>query len=264
MKKADHKKKLKAPLTIEQKIKRRSFISFGTFFALGGAATLGWKWLLDAPEETPGVTAGTRAPLRRALNKTELFFRNLFSNNHLVKTYPKELAATTPRVNSLIGIEDDKDFDINAWKLIVKCTNEKNLNIRLEEIKALPKTEIVYDFKCVEGWDEIQYWAGVKLSDFLTHFKLDGQSHMQYMGLETPNGAYYVGLERESILHPQTLLAYEMNGKSLSIEHGAPLRLIVPVKYGIKNLKRIGQISFSNNRPRDYWAEQGYDYYSGL
>ncbi|QNN40217.1 molybdopterin-dependent oxidoreductase [Pedobacter roseus] len=262
--KTNHKKTVKIPLTVDQKIRRRTFISFGTFLALGSGAYVGWKWLLNAPEETAGITGGARVPLRRALNKTELFFRNFFSNKHLVKTYPVDRAAKNPRINSLIGIEDDEDFDIAAWKLQVKLNNQKNRYITIEEIKALPKTEIVYDFKCVEGWDEIQHWAGVKLSDFLTHFQLGNEAEKQYMGLETPNGAYYVGLERESILHPQTLLAYEMNGKAISTEHGAPLRLIIPVKYGIKNLKRIGMMSFSNSRPKDYWAEQGYDYYSGL
>jgi DMSO/TMAO reductase YedYZ molybdopterin-dependent catalytic subunit len=82
--------------------------------------------------------------------------------------------------------------------------------------------------------------------------------------MKTPNEAYYVGLEMEGAMHPQTILAYEMNDQPLKLEHGAPLRLIIPVKYGIKNLKRIGTITFSNQRPPDYWAEQGYDYYSGL
>ena len=67
-----------------------------------------------------------------------------------------------------------------------------------------------------------------------------------------------------SAMHPQTLLAYEVNDQPLPQEHGQPLRLIVPVKYGIKNLKRIGSISFSNDRPKDYWADHVYDYYSGL
>jgi DMSO/TMAO reductase YedYZ molybdopterin-dependent catalytic subunit len=67
-----------------------------------------------------------------------------------------------------------------------------------------------------------------------------------------------------SALHPQTLLAYEMNGAPLTDKHGAPLRLVMPVKYGIKNIKRIGRIEYTNERPADYWAEQGYDYYSGL
>ncbi|MGH9827495.1 MAG: molybdopterin-dependent oxidoreductase, partial [Blastocatellia bacterium] len=82
--------------------------------------------------------------------------------------------------------------------------------------------------------------------------------------LEPPEGDYYVGLDMESPLHPQKLLCYEMNGEPLSIKHGAPLRLVIPVKYGIKNIKRIGTIHFSNRRPADYWAEQGYDWYAGL
>lgn len=87
---------------------------------------------------------------------------------------------------------------------------------------------------------------------------------MQYVGLKTPNSKYYVGLDMESAMHPQTILAYEMNDQPLTLDHGAPLRLIIPVKYGIKNLKRIGTISFSDKRPGDYWARRGYDYYSGL
>jgi DMSO/TMAO reductase YedYZ molybdopterin-dependent catalytic subunit len=64
-------------------------------------------------------------------------------------------------------------------------------------------------------------------------------------------------------MHPQTLLCYEMNGKPLPMDQGYPLRLIIPVKYGIKSIKRIGSIYFSDQRPADYWAERGYDYYSG-
>jgi DMSO/TMAO reductase YedYZ molybdopterin-dependent catalytic subunit len=55
-----------------------------------------------------------------------------------------------------------------------------------------------------------------------------------------------------------------MNGQPLANEHGAPLRLVIPVKYGIKNIKRIGTIMFSDQPPNDYWAQEGYDYYAGL
>ncbi|MCX2575313.1 molybdopterin-dependent oxidoreductase [Pedobacter sandarakinus] len=262
--KATDQDKIKKPLSIEEKIKRRNFISFGAFIALGGGAAAGWKWLLNSPEENAGITGGAKAPLRKALNKTEVFFRNFFSNNHLVKTYPKERAAKTVRVNSLIGINNDQDFDIGTWKLEVKLNRLESLKIGIDEIKALPKTELIFSFKCVEGWDQIQHWGGVKMSEFLSHHKLDNLAKKNYMGLGTPNGDYYVGLERDSVLHPQTILAYEMNGKPITNDHGAPLRLIIPVKYGIKNLKRIGVMSFSDQRPKDYWAEQGYDYYSGL
>ena len=87
---------------------------------------------------------------------------------------------------------------------------------------------------------------------------------MQYVGLNTPDKEYYVGIDTRSIMHPQTILCYEMNGEPLPMNQGAPLRLIIPVKYGIKHLKRIGTIFFSNQRPPDYWFERGYDYFSGL
>jgi len=255
-------KQPKKPLTIEQKINRRTFISFSTFAVLSGAAYGGWSWLKNSPKEIRTATAGAKAPLRRALNKTELFFRNFFSNNNLVKTYPKEMASKVVRHNSDIGSGGTPDMA--NWKLEVKKQSGEVLNISLDEIKALPKTEIVFDFKCVEGWDQISYWGGVKFSDFIAHFKLGDQTQLAYVGMATPDKKYYVGLDMPSAMHPQTILAYEMNAKPLMPKHGEPLRLIIPVKYGIKNLKRIGSISFSNQRPPDYWAEQGYDYYSGL
>jgi DMSO/TMAO reductase YedYZ molybdopterin-dependent catalytic subunit len=255
-------KKTESELSIEKKIKRRNFISFTVFGVLGGAAFGGWKWLYDAKDEPAGITAGTRKPLRRALNQTELIFRNFFSNNHLVKTYPKSMAAKNVRHNSDIG--SDSKLDVVNWRLQVKKANGEMLSVGMDEIKALPKTDIVFDFKCVEGWDQIQHWGGLKFADFIAHFKLQDQTALQYVGLETPDKNYYVGLDMPSAMHPQTILAYEMNEQPLPLNHGAPLRLIIPVKYGIKNLKRVGTITFSNSRPHDYWAEQGYDYYSGL
>jgi DMSO/TMAO reductase YedYZ molybdopterin-dependent catalytic subunit len=68
----------------------------------------------------------------------------------------------------------------------------------------------------------------------------------------------------KSALHPQTLLAYEQNGKPLEDRRGAPLRLAIPVKYGIKNIKRIGLIQYTDKRPADYWADEGYDWFAGL
>jgi DMSO/TMAO reductase YedYZ molybdopterin-dependent catalytic subunit len=257
------KKKLKKPLTIDQKINRRNFISFATFFGLGGAAFGGWRWLYKSPAEPAGITAGAHLPLRRALNKTELFFRRVaFNENHLVKTYPIERAAKVVRHNSDIGSEGRLPPD--NWKLQVHKKSGELLEVTLDELRALPKTEIIYDFKCVEGWDQISHWGGVRFIDFMNHFKLSDEAKLDYVGMETPDKKYYVGIDMPSAIHPQTLLAYEVNNQLLPGKHGQPLRLIIPVKYGIKNLKRIGSITFSNTRPRDYWAEQGYDYYSGL
>ena len=112
----------------------------------------------------------------------------------------------------------------------------------------------------------LQY-KGTRFSDFMDAYgvgrKSDGTPY-RYVGLETPDGGYYVSIDMKSMLHPQTLLTYEENGRPLSDENGAPVRLMIPIKYGIKSLKRVGRIFFSDERPPDYWAERGYDWYSGL
>lgn len=127
----------------------------------------------------------------------------------------------------------------------------------------LPKKDLVFDFKCIEGWSQVTHWAGVPLRTFMQHYRLNGQAKMNYVGLVTPDKGYYVGIDMPGALHPQTILCYEMNGKPLPVNQGFPLRLIIPVKYGIKHIKRIGTMFFSNHKPADFWAERGYDYYAG-
>jgi Oxidoreductase molybdopterin binding domain len=150
------------------------------------------------------------------------------------------------------------------------------LLLTMADVQNLPHVEMVTEFKCIEGWSEVVYWGGARLRDFLAAYPpLNGGRNQsdskelssgipKYVGFETPDGQYYVGIEREVALYPQTLLAYELNGQPLTPDHGAPLRLATPLKYGIKQLKQIGRISYTDARPHDYWHEQGYDYYAGL
>jgi DMSO/TMAO reductase YedYZ molybdopterin-dependent catalytic subunit len=131
------------------------------------------------------------------------------------------------------------------------------------------------ELKCIEGWSIVVNWTGARFSDFIAKYQpktRDGnapdiekqpENLLPYVSLTTPDENYYVGWDLPSILHPQTLLAYEMNGSPLSLEHGAPLRLATATKYGIKQIKRIGRIEFTDVRPPDFWAERGYDWYSG-
>jgi len=241
----------------EKKIRRRTIISFSVFIVMLAFAIFSWKWLHKQPDEE-----GALKPLRKVLNNNESFFSNFFSNNHLAKTYPLSAAVHHVRVNGSDGMSED--FDASKWKLKVARNPGDTLFVTLDEIKALPKTEIVFDFKCIEGWSQVTHWGGVKFSDFAQKYNLNDQTKLNYIGLKTPDNGYYVGIDMPSIMHPQTLLCYEMNGKPLPMNQGYPLRLIIPVKYGIKHLKRIGTIFFSNERPPDFWYERGYDYYSGL
>jgi len=252
----------KESLTVEQQIQRRTLISFSAFLVLGAAAWRGWVWLKNQPGDQ-GLKGGIQEPVRKVLNANEKVFQQTLSPDHLARTYPVSEATKRVRVNGDIGLATT-DFDPAAWKLEVQTAAGKPFYVTLDEIKKLPKTEIVFDFKCIEGWSMITHWGGVKFSDFMKAHQLGREMTMKYVGLMTPDMDYYVGIDMPSAMHPQTLLCYEMNGEPLPLSHGYPLRLIIPVKYGIKNLKRVGTIYFSEERPDDYWFERGYDYYSGL
>ena len=247
-----------AAASIQKQINRRTFLSFSAFTVLGLAAWKTWFGIKDA-----GQSDGVQKPLRNLLNADEKVFKPTLSDHHLAKTYPTNQAARNVRVNSNVG-SSPQGFDASNWRLEVQTLDKGPLSITLDDLKALPKTEYAFEFKCIEGWSQVSWWGGVRFSDFIAHYGLQKEAALEYVGMSTPDDQYYIGIDRASALHPQTILAYEMTGQPLPANHGAPLRLIIPVKYGVKNLKRIGKIHFSNDRPRDYWFERGYDYYCGL
>ena len=244
-------------LTVDQFIVKKTITSFFFLFVFFGGCIWAWAWLRDRPQDR-----GIQQPLRDVLDKNEAAFNKIFSKNHLSKTYPVSKATKNVRFNGDYGLRSV--FDPANWKLNVIKKSGDTLHITLDDIKKLPRTEIIFNFKCIEGWSQVTYWGGVKFSDFVKAYGLNEESSMKYIGLSTPDEEYYVGIDMASALHPQTILCYELNGQPLRMKEGHPLRLIIPVKYGIKHLKRIGTIFFDNKRPPDYWYERGYDYYSGL
>ena len=240
-------------------------------FLVGGAAALlgagGWFWL-----RTRTTEGGVPWPLRRVLGFNERLAKGFFNDTRLAPTFPLEQAGM--RLNGAIGLGEN--FDPAKWKLRVEtAARPAALELTLDDIKALPRVDLVTQLNCVEGWTQIVHFTGARLMDFAVKYRLGTKSGdapdparpadlLPYVGLETPRGDYYVGLDTPSALHPQTLLCYEMNGAPLTLPHGAPLRLFTPVKYGFKGLKRIGVLRFTDQRPADYWVEQGYDWYAGL
>lgn len=140
------------------------------------------------------------------------------------------------------------------------------LLLTMEDILKLPRHELVTQFKCIEGWSQVVHWAGVRMVDFLEAYPpalVDGKEP-KYVYMETPDGDFYNGYDLHVCRHPQTLLVTEMMGAPLTQYHGAPLRLHMPTKYGYKQIKRIGLISYTNIKPDDYWTKLGYDWYAGL
>ena len=123
---------------------------------------------------------------------------------------------------------------------------------------------------CVEGWSAIAWWAGLRFDDLLRAYppmsqakwvRLESSVNLGPWGNPDP---YYVSLDLSTAHHAQTLLATHLNGKPLTVEHGAPLRLVAPVKLGLKNIKAITRITYTQDEPTDYWAKRGYSRYDGL
>lgn len=238
---------------------RRAFI-VGGLAALAGVG--GWRWLLTRPNDE-----GTPWPFRRVLDANGRLSQAYFRETRLAPTFPRSKATT--RQNGNVGLGSN-GFDPATWRLRVQGYAPAGTPARVQEftladIKALPRVDMTTELKCIEGWSIVVNWVGARFSDFIEKYPLataNGQS-ARYVSLVTPDEKYYVGLDLSNAVHPQTLLCYEMNGQPLTGPHGAPLRLVTPLKYGIKHLKRIGTIAFVDERPADYWAEQGYDWDSG-
>jgi DMSO/TMAO reductase YedYZ molybdopterin-dependent catalytic subunit len=239
-----------------RRLSRRGFLAAAGAAVLGGA---GYAWLTTCEKED-----GLPWPLRRMLEVNGLIAGNFSAT---AQQYDRALVRM-PRVNGVIGLTDN--LGPANWRVNVTGMTDPSMPISLtiEDIRALPRVDMVTRMCCIEGWSEIVHWAGSRLVDLTHKYPAlltgpDGRS-ARYLGADTPDEAYYVGLDIKSALHPQTLLCYEMNGKPLTADHGAPLRLVLPHKYGIKSLKCVGSLTFAGDRPDDYWAQRGYDYYAGL
>src|SRR5215216_3807014 len=171
----------------EKKIRIKTISSFIIFFLLLGAGASAWIWVRKQPP-AQGTLSGIPAPIRKVLNSNEKLFSNTFSDR-LAKTYSTSEAAKKVRVNGSVGMKGE--FDAEAWKLQLLKSNGDTVSFSLDEIKKLPKTEIVYDFKCIEGWSQKTWWGGVKFIDFINHFQLQKEANFNYVALNTPDKKYY-------------------------------------------------------------------------
>jgi DMSO/TMAO reductase YedYZ molybdopterin-dependent catalytic subunit len=150
-------------------------------------------------------------------------------------------------------------FDPATWRLKIGGHVEKPLSLTYEELRALPRVDQVSDFHCVTGWSVNNVrWGGVRLHDVLAAAKPDYFSAhaLEFVSMEVPY-IDYLTLKQAS-MH-DVMLAYEMDGKPLAREHGAPVRLVIPEMYGYKNVKWLEGINLVPREQLGYWERLGYD-----
>jgi DMSO/TMAO reductase YedYZ molybdopterin-dependent catalytic subunit len=218
---------------------------------------------------TVAALASAGSLLPRALRIDDDVAEALYSPCRTVPTYTK--SQTTPLKNNYNGATPDPSY-IPGWHLTLDglaCGVSVALDIRSLTTRFSIHEQITR-LVCVEGWSAIAWWAGLRFDDLLRAYPpmlqakwVSVESAFNLDGSGNPD-PYYVSLDLESAGHPQTLLAMHFNGQPLTVEHGAPVRLIVPVKLGLKNVKAITKLTYVAEEPRDYWAERGYSHYDGI
>ena len=156
---------------------------------------------------------------------------------------------------------DEPDYDMANWKLEVDGLVARPGTFTLSSITSLPKRVMNTRHCCVEGWSMIPKWGGAVMKDFLISVGAD--LNAQFIRVDCGDD-YYTSYDMKSVLHPQTLLCYEAYGKPLALDHGAPLRIVMPTKLGYKSAKWITKITVTNEKPGGYWEDQGYDWFAGL
>jgi DMSO/TMAO reductase YedYZ molybdopterin-dependent catalytic subunit len=217
----------------------------------------------------PVVALGAFAipKLQKPLLKAGLGFSDwasakLFRSGHLAPTFVDSELTPFNRFPINDYDVDDPEIDFDRWTLTVTGAVQRPGDYTLAQIQALPKVRQNTRHVCVEGWDVIGRFGGVRLSDFLKTIGADPSA--RFITVECADD-YYESLDIATALHPQTLLCYEMYDTPLTREHGAPLRLNIPTKVGYKQAKYLTDLKVTNVLEKvGYWEDQGYAEFYGL
>lgn len=167
--------------------------------------------------------------------------------------------------------------DFADWRLQVDGLVQQPLSLSLAQLKSLPSHTQITRHDCVEGWSAIGQWQGVSLGRILDLARL--KPGARYVVLHCADelevtfdgsGRYYESIDLLDAYHPQTILAYAMNGKNLPVAHGAPLRLRVERQLGYKQAKYLMRIEVVSSFDTlwggrgGYWEDRGYEWYAGI
>jgi DMSO/TMAO reductase YedYZ molybdopterin-dependent catalytic subunit len=148
-----------------------------------------------------------------------------------------------------------------VWRLEVSGAVRRPVTLTLDELIKLPRITQKVDHFCVEGWNARAVWSGVRVSDLARVVEATGDAH--YVDFAGFDQDYHESWDMQSAMHPQTLVAYGMDGALLGPAHGAPARVHSPVKLGYKCTKYLTKVVFMPERNGGYWTDQGYEWFGG-
>jgi DMSO/TMAO reductase YedYZ molybdopterin-dependent catalytic subunit len=253
-------------------IERRRFVAG----AAGGAGAL----LLGGCDRLTQNDVA-RNLLARAEGLTRRVQRLVSPRSALAREYSEADLSPTFKPNGTSDPDDDEYQALAAnqfadWRLEVGGLVQRPTRLSLAEIRALPSRTQITRHDCVEGWSCIGKWKGALLGPLLQQVGLQpGARYLVFhcadpMEAGSAESRYYESIDRDDAFHPQTILAYEMNGQTLPVAHGAPIRLRVERQLGYKMAKYVMRIEAVASYREiaggkgGYWEDRGYAWYAGI
>ena len=239
-----------------------------------GALSLGGCEIGESPEAV--------SVLEKAEALTKAAQRLLLPREALAREYTKADLSPMFKPNGSTEPDDPEylahaDKKFGDWRLKIGGLVETPLELSLDELRALPARAQITRHDCVEGWSCIGEWKGVPLRAVLEKAKLKPEARFIAFycadDLEQAldgTGRYYETHDLIDAFHPQTILAYDLNGAPLAIEHGAPLRLRVERQLGYKMAKYVMRIEAIDSFDKlgrgkgGFWEDRGYEWYAGI
>jgi DMSO/TMAO reductase YedYZ molybdopterin-dependent catalytic subunit len=255
------------------RLSRRGLIATGAA-SLGGLLLAGCDRLSSAPSFVDFLDKAEGLTLRSQ--------RLLLSGQPLAREYSLRDISPVFKPNGTLSPNDD-DYRAMAatgfkdWRLTVDGLVRRPLRLSLDQLKALAARTQITRHDCVEGWSAIGQWTGVPLSRVLALAGLAPQARYIVFhcadALEATldgTGQYYESIDLFDAFHPQTILAYAMNGRPLEVSHGAPLRLRVERQLGYKQAKYVMRIQVADRLDQisrgkgGFWEYRCYEWYAGI
>jgi sulfoxide reductase catalytic subunit YedY len=260
---------------------RRAFLKAGAIAASLAATATAYRWLNGLPPAT--VQTARLADLQQPTTQASGY------PDSIIEAF-KTIEAQTPfqsitHYNNFYEFSTDKDgvadsigdFSTKGWKITVDGLVSNPGTFDLDDISRIAKPEErIYRMRCVETWSMVIPWAGFSLAKLLE--KVQPLSQAKYVAFTTLldkkmmpgqrsdilEWPYVEGLRMDEAMHPLTLLTTGLYGRELPVQDGAPVRIVIPWKYGFKGIKSIVRIEFTDKSPFSTWQKMAPDEYGFL
>lgn len=225
-------------------ISRRRLATAGALTA-GGLIAANWQRLADRSSYSEIVRAGDN--LNFHATRLAMFGRPLakvYDRGRITPHHPSNGGIGSGYIDPNPAYNAMRALEFADWRLLVGGLVERQLALSLAQLRAMRSQSQITMHSCDEGWSAIGEWTGVQLSRVLALAGILPEArYVVFRCLDTIKGVpMYGSIDLLDAVHPQTILAYEMNGEPLPVRHGAPLRLRVELQIGYKNMKHLKSI----------------------